>query len=199
MSEINFPGATAIGMACKGGVILAADRRASYGTFVMSKNARKVFRITDKIGIASAGLFSDIQTIVREAKYHANMFKLETHREMNARALAKLISVFLFSSRLAPLLTQSIIGGFSNGKREILVLDALGSIIEDVYIAVGSSAELVTGVLESAYREDLSIDESREIIKKAIKAALERDSSSGNGIDLLFITKDKTWEEFMPT
>ncbi|MEM0259395.1 MAG: proteasome subunit beta, partial [Thermoproteota archaeon] len=93
----------------------------------------------------------------------------------------------------------SIIGGFSNGKKEILVLDALGSIIEDVYIAVGSSAELVTGVLESAYKEDLNIDESKELVKKAIKAALERDSSSGNGIDLLFITKDKTWEEFIPT
>jgi len=199
MSEIVLPGATAVGLVYKDGVILASDRRASYGTFVLSKNARKVFKITDRIGLASAGLFSDIQTIVREARFNANIFRLETHREMNARALAKLLSVFLFSSRFTPLLTQLIIGGFTNDKKEILVLDALGSVIEDVYAAVGSSAELVTGVFEASYRENLSYEESRDLVVKAVKAALERDSSSGNGIDLLFITKERTWEEFIPT
>jgi len=198
MSSSFIPGATALGMIYNDGVILAADRRASYGTFILSKNARKVFKITDTIGLSSAGVISDTQTIVREAKYGASMFKLQTNREMNAKALAKLISNILFSNRLAPLLTQLIVGGFDKGEKSILVLDALGSIIEDKYAAAGSGSELALGILEATYREGMSYDDAKAQVLKTIRSSLERDSASGNGIDMLFISKEKAWEEFVP-
>src|SRR6267143_2325408 len=50
--EPYVPGATTIGMVCKDGVLLASERRYAYGSFVMSKSAKKVFPITDKIGAA---------------------------------------------------------------------------------------------------------------------------------------------------
>jgi len=198
MSEFGFPGATALGLIYKDGVILAADRRASYGTFVLSKNARKTFKITDRIGLVSAGLISDMQTIVREARYNANMFKLHANREMNARALAKFMSNVLFSSRAAPLITQTIVGGFDKGEKSVTILDALGSLVEDQYAAVGSGSELALGVLEANYKKDMTYEEAKELVVKTVKAALARDSASGNGIDLLVITQDKSSEEFIP-
>lgn len=193
-----IPGATAIGMMYLDGVVLAADRRASYGTFILSKNARKVFRVTDTIGLTSAGMISDTQTILREAKYGANMFRLQTNREMNAKALAKLISNILFSNRLAPLFTQIIVGGFDKGEKSIIVMDALGSIIEDKYAAAGSGSELSLGILEATYKEDMNYEDVKSLVLRTVKSALERDSASGNGVDMLFISKDKTWEEFSP-
>lgn len=198
MAASFVPGATAIGMIYADGVVLAADRRASYGTFILSKNARKVFRVTDTIGLASAGMISDTQTILREAKYGANMFRLQTNREMNAKALAKLISNILFSNRLAPLLTQMIIGGFDRGDRSIVVMDSLGSIVEDKYAAAGSGSELSLGILEATYKDDMSYDDVKSLVLRTVKSALQRDSASGNGIDMLFISKDRTWEEFSP-
>jgi proteasome beta subunit len=198
MSSSFIPGATALGMIYGDGVVLAADRRASYGTFILSKNARKVFKITNTIGLSSAGVISDIQTILREAKYGANMFRLQTNREMNARALAKLISNILFSNRLAPLFTQLIIGGFDRGEKSVIVMDALGSIVEDKYAAVGSGSELALGILEATYKDDMSYDEAKGQVLKTVRSALERDSASGNGIDMLFISKEKAWEEFFP-
>src|SRR5216683_5917966 len=57
MSEEGFmPGATTVGLVCKDGAILASERRYSYGTFVMSKAAKKVFKITDNIGVGCAGI-----------------------------------------------------------------------------------------------------------------------------------------------
>jgi len=198
MAASFVPGATAVGMIYADGVVLAADRRASYGTFILSKNARKVFRVTDTIGLASAGMISDTQTILREAKYGANMFRLQTNREMNAKALAKLISNILFSNRLAPLLTQMIIGGFDRGDRSIVVMDSLGSIVEDKYAAAGSGSELSLGILEATYKDDMSYDDVKSLVLRTVKSALQRDSASGNGIDMLFISKDRTWEEFSP-
>ncbi len=50
-----MPGATTVGLVCKDGAILASERRYSYGTFVMSKVAKKVFKITeDNWGHASS-------------------------------------------------------------------------------------------------------------------------------------------------
>jgi len=193
-----IPGATAIAITYNDGVVLAADRRASYGTFILSKNAKKVFKITDKVGLASAGMISDAQTIVREAKYGANMFKLQTNREMNARALAKLISNILFANRLAPLLTQLIMGGFDKGERSVIVMDPLGSLVEDKYAAVGSGSELALGILEATYRDDMTYDDAKSQVLKTVGSALQRDSASGNGIDMLFIAEDRTWEEFYP-
>src|SRR5260370_7420555 len=62
MSEEGFmPGATTVGLVCKDGAILASERRYSYGTFVMSKAAKKVFKITDNIGVASPPIIGTIQ------------------------------------------------------------------------------------------------------------------------------------------
>ncbi len=61
MSEERYmPGATTVGMVCKDGVLLASERRYAYGSFVMSKGARKVFSITNNIGVACAGIVGDM-------------------------------------------------------------------------------------------------------------------------------------------
>lgn len=197
MAYAWVPGATVIGAVYDKGVLLAADRRVSYGTFVLSKNAKKVYRITDKVGIASAGLISDIQTLIRMAKYEANMYKLQTNRDMTARALAKLLSNALFAYRLTPLLTQTVVGGFDFDKRAVYILDALGSIIEDKYAALGSGAEIALGVLESSYKDGERFENLREVVIKAMKAAQERDATSGNGVDFLRVESTGTVEEFV--
>jgi len=192
-----IPGATAIGAIYDNGILLAADRRVSYGTFIMSKNAKKVYKITDKVAIVSAGLISDIQTLVRTAKYDANMYKLQTNRDMTARAMAKLLSNALFSMRLTPLLTQTIVGGFDFDKKSVYVLDAMGSIIEDKYAALGSGATVALGVLESTFKDGLNYDALKGLVLNAIRAALERDTASGNGLDLLNIDQRGMTEEFV--
>ena len=44
--EAYLPGATAVGIAYKDGVVLGAERRITLGSFVRSKSGRKVFRVT---------------------------------------------------------------------------------------------------------------------------------------------------------
>ncbi len=58
----------------------------------------------------------------------------------------------------------------------------------DKFAAVGTGAEIAMGVLESEYRDGLSVEEGRPLILRAIKSAVARDISSGDGVDLLIIT-----------
>jgi proteasome beta subunit len=190
-----IPGATTIGVVCADGVILASEKRVTYGTFVMSKGGKKVFKITDQIGVACAGLVGDMQILAREVEAQANLFSMEVGRPISVRAASKLMANILFNRRYAPLITQTIMGGLDDEGASLYVLDVLGSLIPDKYAAVGSGTEIAVGVLEEGYKEGMRLEEAKALVTRAIKSAISRDAMSGDGIDFLLITKKGIAEE----
>ncbi len=190
-----IPGATTIGVVCSDGVILASEKRVSYGYLIVSKGGKKVFKLTDNIGAACAGLVSDMQILAREMEAYANLFTLDVGRPIPVRSAAKLMSNLLFSRRLAPLITQTIVGGTDEEGPSIYVLDVLGSVIPDKYAVVGSGTEIAIGVLEEGYKENMTVKEGKDLIERAMKSAISRDIMSGDGIDFLTITKNGMQEE----
>lgn len=194
---LYVPGATTIGVVCSDGVILASEKRVSYGTFVVSRVGKKVFRITESIGAACAGLVSDMQILVREVEAYANLFKLDVGRSISVKSAAKMMSNLLFSRRLFPLITQTVVAGIDEEGSALFVLDVLGSNIPDKYTAVGSGAEIAIGVLEERYKDGMTVKEGKELVTTAIKSAISRDAMSGDGIDFLVITRDGIEEDSM--
>jgi len=192
---LYVPGATTIGVVCSDGVILASEKRVSYGHFVVSRVGKKVFKITEMIGAACAGLVSDMQILVREVEAYGNLFRLEVGRLIPVKSAAKMMSNLLFGRRLFPLITQTVVGGIDEEGPSLYVLDVLGSNIPDKYTAVGSGAEIAIGVLEERYKEGMTVEEGKELVTGAIKSAISRDAMSGDGIDFLVITKDGIKEE----
>jgi proteasome beta subunit len=195
--RFSIPGATTIGVVFSDGVILASEKRVTYGSMIMSKTGKKVFRITDHVGAACAGLVSDMQILVREIEAQAKLFTFDTKRPMSVKAVAKVMSNVLFNRRMIPLITQTIVGGMDDDKPEIYVLDVLGSLLPDKYAAVGSGAQMATGVLEQGYKNNLSQKDAKALVLKAIKSAVRRDVLSGDGVDILIATKDGIHEETM--
>jgi proteasome beta subunit len=181
-------GATTLGLVCKDGVVLASERRVAWGTFVLSKAGKKVFKIADKIGVACAGLISDMQVIAHTMEAQAALYALDMRKQMSVKAAGKLLSNILFQRRFAPLFSQTIIAGVDDNGPRMFILDPLGSLIEDKYAAIGSGAQIAVGVLETDYKDSITVEQGKEIVVKAIKSAAERDAGSGNGIDILAIT-----------
>lgn len=192
-----IPGATTVGVVCPDSVILASEKRVSYGYLIVSKGGKKVFKITNRIGAACAGLVSDMQILVREVEAYANLYSLDVSRPISVRSAAKLMSNLLFNRRLAPLITQTIVGGLDEEGATLYALDIMGSLIPDKYAAVGSGTEIAMGLLEEGYKENLTTQEAKNLVARSIKSAISRDIMSGNGIDFLIITKDGIHEESM--
>ena len=195
MSEYYLPGATTVGIVCKDGVILAAERRVTYGYFVMSKSGKKVFKIADKIGAACAGIVADMQILTREVGAYLNLYTYEREQSVTVHTAAKLMGSMLFERRYFPYITQTIVGGIDEGGARLFVLDPLGSVIEDKFTAVGSGAEIAMGLLETEFKEGMSIEEGKSLARKAVKAASARDIGSGEGLDMLVITNTGIREE----
>jgi len=198
LSQRIVLGATTIGVIYKDGVILSSEKRISYGYMVMSKSGRKVFKVTDTIGAACAGLVADMQILIRQVSAYAKLYALEHNHMMSVKSTAKTISNLLFQRRLFPYITQTIIGGVDDEGPNLYILDPLGSLISDNYATVGSGAEIAIGVLEAGFKEDLTLQEGRDLVYQAMKSALARDIASGNGIDILMISKDGIKEESLP-
>src|SRR5438128_9441851 len=124
--DIYMPGATTVGLVCKEGAILGSERRYAYGTFVMSKVAKKVFKITDNIGVACAGIIGDMQVLSREALAYMNIYRYERGRQATVKNAAKVMVNILSSRRMFPYLAQTIIASIDEGKPDLYVLDPIG-------------------------------------------------------------------------
>ncbi len=183
---MSGPGATAVGIKVKDGVVLAAEKRMSYGGFIMSKAAKKVFKVGDRMGMACAGLYADMQAIARALETEVRYYELSNKRKMKVRSAARLLGLILYSNKLFPLLTETVFGGYDD-EPHIFVLDPVGSVIEESYSAVGTGAPLAMALLDKEYREDMSLDEAEKLAIESIRVASARDSLSGDGIDVLII------------
>lgn len=184
-----YLGATAVGIACREGVVLATDRRATYGTFIASKRIKKTFPVAVNVGMACAGLPSDFQRLTKYVKANAELYMLELGLDkIKVKTCARLLSNILFGRRfLYPFITEIIIGGVDVEGSQIYTLDIVGSVILEKYAAVGSGAELAMGIMEKEYKDDMKIDECEELAVKAVKSAISRDILTGDGVDLLII------------
>lgn len=195
--EIIVPGAVGVAIKCKDGVVLGNDRRATWGYTVTNKSTQKVFKITDYIGLTCYGLIGDFQILVRILRAQANLYELETGERISTKSMGKMVSNYLYSRKMMPLYTNLVIAGMDKDGPKLYTLDALGSLMEDDFGTAGTGMLLSIGILEAEYKKDMTIAQGEKLVEKAIRNSIKRDAMSGNGIDILTITKDGTKEKFI--
>ncbi len=181
---------TTIGVVCKDGVLMTTDTRATMGSFVAHKNAKKVYRIDNHLAMTIAGVVGDAQAIVEMLRANAALYKLDMARPMPVNSAARMVSNVLFSSRFYPLGVQALIGGVDDTGGHIFALDPLGSMMEEKFVSTGSGSPVAYGVLESEWREDMTVTDSTPVLVRAIGSAMKRDSASGDSFDVAIVTKD---------
>ena len=195
--QIMVPGATAVAIKCKNGVVLGNDRRATWGYTVINKSTKKLFKITDHVGLAAYGLIGDFQFVVRVIKAQSTLYELDAYDRISTKSVAKMISNMLYSRKMAPFYTNLIIAGVDKDGPELYTLDGLGSLIPEDYGATGSGMLLSMGILEAEYKPGMTVEEGVKLVEKVIRNSIKRDVMSGNGIDLLIITQEGTKEKLI--
>jgi proteasome beta subunit len=184
-------GTTTIGLICKDGIILASESKASMGYMITNKEVQKVFQIDDKIGITIAGMVCDAQQLINILKAEINLHKLETGEEIKVDAIASLLANIMYARRWFPYFTQIIIGGIDSEGTHLFSFDPSGSCIKEKYVSTGSGSPFVYGILEKDFKEGMTLQQGKELVKQSIKSAASRDmASGGEKIWIAEITKE---------
>lgn len=185
-------GTTTIGVVCNDGVILSTDTRATMGNYIASKNAKKVYKITDNLAMTIAGGVAVAQRVVEILKVNARLYELDKNRIMPVSSAARLVQNLLFSYREIglPLPLQALIGGYDDNGQHIFNLDPFGSISEETMVSTGSGSPFAYGVLEAEFKEDTKIQEMLPVVVRAVDAAMKRDVASGDSFDVAIINKN---------
>ncbi|MGY5881189.1 MAG: archaeal proteasome endopeptidase complex subunit beta [Candidatus Thorarchaeota archaeon] len=182
-------GTTTVGLIAKDCVVLASDQRATMGFLIANKTAKKIFKVTDRIGATIAGSVADAQNIMDLLSAEAKLFEIQRGRPIRVKALTRLLSNIMFQGRGLYML-QCLVGGFDDEGAQVYYTDYVGSVIPDKFVSTGSGSPVALGVLEAEYKDDLTKKKAIELGIRAVAAAIERDAASGNSILVSVIDKD---------
>ena len=195
-NSILKTGTTVLGIVCKDGVVMAADRQVTAGNIVMSKNTPKVVQINDYLVVSWTGGFADAQKSSKLIAAELKLKELKSHSRPLIKQSANLVSTMTYSLIRQPSMIPNIVGtliaGFNeDGSTELYTIEPAGSIMKvETYDAnFGSGMPYVLGLLERQYKKDISVKEGIELAKESLKSSTQRDTGSGYGIDIFTVTK----------
>ena len=165
-----------------------------------SKTAEKLHKIQDHLWMTIAGSVADAQYLVEILRAETSIYQLEKNKPIPIKAAGRMLSNILYRNKMFPFEVGLILGGVTEDEGPtILDIGAYGSILPEKYVAVGSGQNFSYGVLEAKYKDGLSAEEGKEIVKKAVTSSIIRDMASGNGIDIAIIKKEGSAKrEFIP-
>ena len=195
-NNILKTGTTIIGIVCKEGVIMAADRRSTAGNIVLGKNVQKAVKINDYLVTSGTGNASDIEMQKKVIAAQLRLKELKSKKRPTIRESANLIGMMTYQNIRQPTMIPSIVGTLvaglnEDGTAELYTIEPAGTAmrVEDYDANFGSGMPFVLGLLERQYNSEMSIDECVQLAVEAIKSSTQRDTASGNGIDVFTITK----------
>jgi proteasome beta subunit len=185
-------GTTTIGMVCKDGIVLAADRRVTAGHIIAHKKIKKVLPVSDHMAMTTAGLVSDIQLFTKIIRAQLMLLKLRKGKEPTIREASSMLANLAYGNIRRPSMIPGIVGFLFGGSDangyHLYEISFDGTVLEiDDFASDGSGSSVALGVLETLYKPGMSTNEAKDIAVKALESAMSRDSATGNGVDVVVI------------
>jgi proteasome beta subunit len=171
-----------VGIVCKDGVVMGADRRVTSGSLIIDKSYIKILEINDYIIAAFTGGVADAQLTKKMLAAELRLKELSTKTRPTIR-----------TPTMLPNIVGTLIAGVDeNGEIELYTVEPAGGVykVKEYDANFSSGMPYILGLLERQYKKELTIKEGIELAKEALKSSTQRDVGSGNGIDVFAITKD---------
>lgn len=183
-------GTTIVGCKFEGGVILAADTRATAGSIVADKNCLKLHRLTPQIWCAGAGTAADNDKVTE-----LESSNLELHSQWTGRAPRVVTALTHLKQHLfryqGYVGANIILAGVDPTGAHLFSIHAHGSTDLGPYLALGSGSLAALSVLESNWKEGLKKEEAMELCADAIESGIFNDLGSGSNVDMCVISENE--------
>lgn len=170
-------GTSALGITCKDGVILLADKRI-IEKLIVSSTIEKVFQIDDNIAAVAAGIVSDARILIEKAQVMAQQHRVTYDETMDAYSLVKEIcnikQQFTQYGGARPFGVSLLIAGVNNRPR-LFLTDPTGIYWEYKATAIGEAEDELKDILVKEYKDAMTVDEGMRLGISALKRVLGKD------------------------
>jgi len=195
-NSILKTGTSILGLICKDGVVMAADRKAVAGNIAVSKTTKKVVQINDYLISSGTGVASDIDMMQKIIAAELRLKHLKSKTRPTIKEAANLIGMIAYRNirqfSTIPFIAGLLAAGINeDGSFELYSIEPAGSVtkIEDYDANFSSGMPFILGLLERQYKKDMTVKEGVQLAVECIKSSTQRDIGSGFGIDVFTITK----------
>merc|ERR1712216_407577 len=187
MPGFRKTGTTIVGCVYKDGVVLGADTRATGDTTVVDKNCEKIHKIADNIYCCGAGPAADTQQVTDMIASQLELHRYGTGRQSRVATSLAMLKQMLFRYQGA-ISAALVLGGVDCKGPHIYTVYPHGSTDNLGYATMGSGSLAAMSVFEARYKDDMELEEAKELVKDAIFAGIFNDLGSGSNCDLCVIT-----------
>jgi len=184
-------GTTIIGLLFKGGVVLAADTRATEGDIVADKNCEKIHYIAPNIYCCGAGTSADTENVTKMTSNRLALQRLTLGKQSRVIAAESILSQHLFRYQ-GHVSAALILGGVDVNGPYLCNIYPHGSSHRLPYVTMGSGSLAAMSMLEAEYKNDLTEQEAIKLAHKAICRGVYEDLFSGGCIDIRVVRKDSS-------
>jgi proteasome beta subunit len=198
--HVRKTGTTTVGITTKEGIVLAADKRGTYGgdggvSYIAGTSEQKIEKVNNEIVVTIAGVASELQKVIKLTRAELKLKELRDKKKPSIKEAAGLFSSIVYQNvrqfSTIPGITHFLLSGYDSEGSYLYDIHPDGYIqkIEN-YSASGSGMMQVNPILDSEYKENLTLKEGIDLATKAVIAAMKRDPASGEGVDVFTITKE---------
>ena len=192
-------GSTAIGMVCKDGILLVADKRI-VDSLIVADAVEKVYQIDDHIGAAASGILSDARVLIERAQLRAQQHRVTFDSPIDTLSIVKdvcdLKQICTQSAGLRPFGVSLLIAGIDqDGNPVLFETDPTGIFFQYKASVIGEGETEVEEILHKKYRESITIEEGIALSVQALKKALG-EGFNDSRLDGAYLTvKDKVFKK----
>jgi proteasome beta subunit len=192
-------GTVTLGIICKEGIVLAADRRVSYGggggVSYLADKLKKIVEINNRIIATIAGGAADAKRIANLIRAEFRLKELRVKEKVSIEEAASFLGNVVYQAirtpSMIPSITHFLVAGYDEEGYHLFEVSPDGHIKESkTYATSGAGIMQADPILDSEYKEGMSFDEGIALAKKCIEASSGRDPSVGAGMDIYTIKKD---------
>jgi proteasome alpha subunit len=168
-------GSASIGMVCKDGVLILADKRVDDKLIVQS-SATKVHEIDEHIIASVAGITSDARVLIERAQVvsqqHRVTYDSPVEPELIIKEIANIKQQFTQYGGARPFGVSVMLAGINGKKSELFASDITGNYFSYHAWAIGENDDKIKEKLRENYKRDLIINEGVKIALKIFEEIL---------------------------
>ena len=170
-------GSSSIGLVCKDGIVVVADRRVR-DKLIAPESANKIYEIDEHIVATAAGILSDARILIEHAQVLAQQNRITYSSPIEPISIIKMIAdreqMFTQYGGARPYGVAILLGGVSKEKAYLYTSDVTGNFFAYKANAIGENDEKVKEILRKDFNEEMTIEEGIKFALKIFKDILEK-------------------------